>query len=167
MSSSSDSSQEQCFAAGDCHNVQLAEDYISLPYKDNVDTPVGRVPVIDVAALMNPEEYSKAQWNETSTAVAWACQEWGFFQVTQHADWFSVQIRRSNTLYRHKCKYILLFLAIGYEGLTLYGTRMCFLPTRYRYVFILDVKFVGCTSRGHSIITVFHSSAYVLLYILY
>lgn len=44
-------------------------------------TEVGNVPVIDVSALMDPESYSLAQWDEAAGAVSRACEEWGFFQV--------------------------------------------------------------------------------------
>lgn len=40
------------------------------------------VPVIDVSALMSPASQSRARWDEAAEAVARACEEWGFFQVT-------------------------------------------------------------------------------------
>lgn len=78
------SQQQQCVVDGACSN---ANNDVGSPsssagnFEIETSTEVGEVPVIDVSALMDPESYSTAQWDEAAGAVSRACEEWGFFQV--------------------------------------------------------------------------------------
>lgn len=73
----------QCLAVGQCYDVEDNDDS-SFPLGHDVDAPDFEVPVIDVAALMAPQLYSTAQWNKTAAVVARACEDWGFFQVSEY-----------------------------------------------------------------------------------
>lgn len=62
--------QDQCLSVGG-GSCNLLGDSIG----------VGKVPVIDISALMNPDLHSVARWDEMAEAVSRACEQWGFFQV--------------------------------------------------------------------------------------
>lgn len=74
----------QCLTVGQCYDVKHTDDDLSFPQGLDLNTREFEVPVIDVAALMAPQLYSTTQWNYTAATVARACEDWGFFQVTEY-----------------------------------------------------------------------------------
>lgn len=78
--------REQCLTVGQCYDVKHDDDDPSFPQGLDLETREFEVPVIDVAALMAPQLYSTTQWNKTAAVVARACEDWGFFQVTEYPE---------------------------------------------------------------------------------